>query len=284
MATKSTKKSSPQLIKTKPPDCKQKTTAPLQHGDETDFLTVLYDDQLKKCSVEIEDLKKQIERLSNENVSLKTELQQFKDNELQRTNQGEGQKTAKFAKKFSELYDIFWKNAFKEQIDKEGKSEEEGISFLLAIIKEANEYASKDVIEIQKIMSAFKLPPLPNEEKLPPKMVHVFKDAAKNMYNNFKEPLAHVSVEKFLQSQKKSGKTFGKATTVYAGTCAVFCLFMYFEDPPVYLDVDIPGGEFDTEKYRPYKNTGGEYKYQVWPCLYLHKGGPILGKGIAEGK
>ncbi|XP_061174104.1 uncharacterized protein LOC133183133 [Saccostrea echinata] len=314
MATKSTKKSKPQLIKSTATDSKQKTTLPVQHEDETNFLLGLYDEQLKKSGVEIEDLNKKIESLSTENVFLKDELQKFKDYKLERYEEkvedleskvtelerqltlakegqtenadlSKGPKKINFATKFSELYDIIWKDALKEQIDNEGKSEEDGISFLLTILKDANVFSSTQVIEFQNSMSPFTAGRgIPNEKNLPPGVVQQFKDIAKNIYNSMKEPLSHIFVGKFLHSQKTSGKTFGKATTMYAGACAIFCWFKCFEDPPLYMDVSIPNGKFDTEKYRAYKNTGTEYRYLVWPCLYLHKDGPMLVKGVAQGK
>lgn len=58
---------------------------------------------------------------------------------------------------------------------------------------------------------------------------------------------------------------------------------MCMQDPAVYIDSDMPKGKFDKDKYRAYTKSGEEYAFLVWPPLFLHKEGPMLGKGIAQG-
>jgi hypothetical protein len=50
------------------------------------------------------------------------------------------------------------------------------------------------------------------------------------------------------------------------------------------MDPGLPKGNFNADIYRGYTKTGKEYKYLVWPPLYLHKDGPMLGKGVAQAK
>ncbi|XP_052795242.1 myb-like protein X isoform X2 [Mya arenaria] len=42
-------------------------------------------------------------------------------------------------------------------------------------------------------------------------------------------------------------------------------------------------GEFEKDKYKEYTTRGKYTEFHVWPIMYLHKGGPMLGKGIAQG-
>ncbi|KAH3737777.1 hypothetical protein DPMN_044371 [Dreissena polymorpha] len=41
--------------------------------------------------------------------------------------------------------------------------------------------------------------------------------------------------------------------------------------------------DFDTEKFKEYTSRGPFADYFVWPLMYLHQDGPMLGKGIAQG-
>lgn len=87
-------------------------------------------------------------------------------------------------------------------------------------------------------------------------------------------------LQAFLKNQKKK---YGKATAKYAEACAALCLYMCVQDPAVYIDSGMPKGKFDKDKYRAYTKSGDEYAFLVWPPLFLHKDGPMLGKGIAQG-
>ena len=68
--------------------------------------------------------------------------------------------------------------------------------------------------------------------------------------------------------------------------CIAVCWFMTVQDPPVYMDENVPSGnsQFNGEMYKAYTKTGKLYDYIVWPVLYLHKGGPMISKGVAQGK
>ncbi|XP_053398943.1 centromere-associated protein E-like isoform X2 [Mercenaria mercenaria] len=72
----------------------------------------------------------------------------------------------------------------------------------------------------------------------------------------------------------------------YIKKCMDICWSMCRHEPPVYVEFidvgdDIP---FDTNKYKPYTKSGKLLDYIVWPAVYLHKDGPMLAKGVAQGK
>ena len=60
---------------------------------------------------------------------------------------------------------------------------------------------------------------------------------------------------------------------------------MHLQTPPVHLDVDIETNtKFDANKFKQYTKSGSKIDYLVWPYLLLHKDGPVLCKGVAQGK
>ena len=61
------------------------------------------------------------------------------------------------------------------------------------------------------------------------------------------------------------------------------CWLMVIQDPPVVLTTKLTG-KFDTDRFRHYTKSGSTVDYVVWPVLFLHEGGPIICKGVAQGK
>ena len=60
---------------------------------------------------------------------------------------------------------------------------------------------------------------------------------------------------------------------------------MCIQDPPVYMETHFKKKKtFNKDLYKPYLHPGELYDYLVWPLLQLYKGGPVLSKGIAEGR
>lgn len=58
-------------------------------------------------------------------------------------------------------------------------------------------------------------------------------------------------------------------------------------DPPLALSENKNGEKFKSEVFRPYTRSQKDIKspvieMTVWPALYLHEGGPLLSKGVAQ--
>ena len=59
---------------------------------------------------------------------------------------------------------------------------------------------------------------------------------------------------------------------------------MSVQDPPVILDNMKDRRSFHTEMYKAFTKHGQAVDFYVWPALLLHEGGPLLAKGLAQGK
>ena len=59
---------------------------------------------------------------------------------------------------------------------------------------------------------------------------------------------------------------------------------MNINEPPMALDEMKESTVFNKDVYRFYQSGGRTVDYYVWPALRLYKGGPLLSKGVAEGK
>ena len=70
----------------------------------------------------------------------------------------------------------------------------------------------------------------------------------------------------------------------YIQKCSELCWRMQITDPPLCLKFDVKNGEnFDKNLYNAFTKNGSRIEYLVWPILFLHKSGPMMAKGVAEG-
>ncbi|VDI67731.1 Hypothetical predicted protein [Mytilus galloprovincialis] len=71
----------------------------------------------------------------------------------------------------------------------------------------------------------------------------------------------------------------------YIKKCSELCWMMQISDPPLYVNFDVNSGEnLNKNDYNVFTKSGSKIDYLVWPVLYLHKTGPMLAKGVAQGK
>jgi hypothetical protein len=59
---------------------------------------------------------------------------------------------------------------------------------------------------------------------------------------------------------------------------------MVVQSPPMTFAEFKPNEEFRKEIYKEYTTRGSHIDYVVWPALLLNQDGPIVGKGVAQGK
>ncbi|XP_053398962.1 uncharacterized protein LOC123556765 [Mercenaria mercenaria] len=72
----------------------------------------------------------------------------------------------------------------------------------------------------------------------------------------------------------------------YIAKCVNICWSMCRQEPTVKIDFPEEQGDmhFDTGVYKAYTKSGRLIDYIVWPAVYLHENGPLLCKGVAQGK
>ena len=59
---------------------------------------------------------------------------------------------------------------------------------------------------------------------------------------------------------------------------------MCIHTPPMAIHTSYPGDAFDTRLYKQYTLNGPYVDYIVWPALLLYEHGPVICKGVAQGK
>ncbi|VDI57719.1 Hypothetical predicted protein [Mytilus galloprovincialis] len=65
--------------------------------------------------------------------------------------------------------------------------------------------------------------------------------------------------------------------------CVYLCWCMVIQDPVLHLDDDeVLNTQIDKNTYEEFDKSGDSAAYVVWPALFLHKGGPLLCKGVVK--
>ncbi|KAH3833562.1 hypothetical protein DPMN_106874 [Dreissena polymorpha] len=73
----------------------------------------------------------------------------------------------------------------------------------------------------------------------------------------------------------------------YAEKCVEIIWLMYVHDPPMHLEWltrEQEGTAFKVDAYMPYTRPGTLFDYCVWPVVRMQRNGPVLCKGIAQGR
>lgn len=98
-------------------------------------------------------------------------------------------------------------------------------------------------------------------------------------------PVIEKEITNKLRNNQDIGDQVVDACKNYITRCVELCWLMRIQDPPVVLNWSIAKDRvFDTDTYKYYLSTGKELDYVVWPSMYLYDGGPLIMKGVAEGR
>ncbi|KAK3602811.1 hypothetical protein CHS0354_026362 [Potamilus streckersoni] len=264
---------------------------------------------------EISRLKKRIDKMDQESESFKAHLQEKerqlqeqklatkkayaeKDDALTRLSRHMGQqmsegnpnitdlsdknRPSKLGERYSELYDNEWTDAFECLTDKfyMDIDDKSGIEILRKILLES--YKSAFTFSLSQMKEAeYKLSG--SSKEVSPECKRLLKEARKHVDIKRADSLLADVVEGSLR--KVIDRRYLNETKVqeFASECVQLCWLMAIQDPPVVLAEDpVHGSRFDTNIYKHYTNSGDTFDYIVWPALLLHKGGPLLTKGVAQ--
>ncbi|KAK3582899.1 hypothetical protein CHS0354_009705 [Potamilus streckersoni] len=212
-----------------------------------------------------EQLKQQNSQLVQQADSLRMRLSELAGAKLTHDNASiadlsDANRPTKLADMYSELYDNQWTDAL-ENLSKQNPEEcEETLicclyNILIGIHNiKVNEILAKHLSEAAKLSSNV-----------------ASANIVKAFVNN--------------ANMKKRNRKAMKACKIYIEECVKLCWHMHVQTPPVCIDLKAAKGKvFARDVYREYKTKGAKLAFVVWPALFLHKTGPLLPKGVAQGE
>ncbi|KAL3879740.1 hypothetical protein ACJMK2_032026 [Sinanodonta woodiana] len=164
----------------------------------------------------------------------------------------------KLAKRFSEIYDNEWKDAFTSLRDKNKHDDDRtAIETLLSIIKRRGKSFELQINECQKLIAEI-----------------TYKDLQQNCENLIEDSAAR-------KEDKDRNREYLKLEPVekYCKLCIELIWRMCIEVPPIKLEF-IPNTEAISKHFRHYTMSGDRVDFVVWPVVFLHVNGPVLSKGV----
>ncbi|KAL3879269.1 hypothetical protein ACJMK2_031571 [Sinanodonta woodiana] len=253
-------------------------------------------EKVKSLMQELDSLREQTHRLEDEVNTLRFRLSELASAKMTHDNPtitdlSDPDRPTKLAEKYSILYDNQWTDAFAELTKSEPKASEKAITEqLLNILTDGFNFCKKvrqdQVTKLEQTM----LDPAQstkssqsNSNQVNEIFTKHLRDAAKacgivTSENIFKA---------FVSDTKKNTKyeKWMKVCGAYIEECVRLCWLMQVQNPPVCIDLASKDGQpFLKDAYREYTSSGKKIAFIVWPALFLHEKGPLLIKGVAQGK
>lgn len=204
----------------------------------------------------------------------------LRDNNPAITDLNDPNRPMKLGDQFSELYENEWTDAFSDIVDCKNLNltEIETIAVLLDMLKEVYNICLEDIEEQlsghKKLVQGF------SDDEIEP-FLKTAKESVKTNAANY-IPLLYRKITSSTSTCKTVAQ-YKDFSLAYVENCVKICYFAAVQNPPMVIDFE-PVQIFDKQSYREYTRSGTIVEYVVWPVLYLHKGGPILSKGVVQPK
>ncbi|XP_063413896.1 uncharacterized protein LOC134696168 isoform X2 [Mytilus trossulus] len=224
----------------------------------------------------------ELKKAKDEALSRLSEMMgvKLRENNPAITDLNDPNRPMKLGEQFNELYENEWTEAFLElqdlKTDDTPISEEDAVTILLKILKEINEQSIAELtLQLSGVLQSVQ--GLPQDD---------IKDFIKSIKDAFK---ANSGKYASLIHKKISMDDLHCPTVVqyvhccelYIENCAKICYLAAVQDPPMLLHFD-PEYVYDKQIFKEYTTMGRRVKFLVWPALFLHKGGPLLSKGVVQ--
>ncbi|XP_053399154.1 uncharacterized protein LOC123556779 isoform X2 [Mercenaria mercenaria] len=240
--------------------------------------------EIMKLQADLERMKDDMKRKEAEYKERLSSMasSKLRDNNPNITDLSDQNRPTKIAERLSELYDNQWTDAFDAL---EGSMPERQIiqtllDILLKVYEECCKLSSENFYErIQNCIES----PLEPRSKRPTTVV--LSEQLKQQIKEFRKTRAAIvikDIERVITPKLQIPYSHLNAVQTYISHCVWIGWYCAVQDPPLVLSVS-SSSKFDTILFKDYTSRGRYVQFVVWPALYLHEGGPLLSKGVAQG-
>ncbi|XP_045203860.2 uncharacterized protein LOC123556869 isoform X2 [Mercenaria mercenaria] len=232
---------------------------------------------------EVEAKEEALKRLSSMASS------KLRDNNPNITDLSDQNRPTKIAERLSELYDNQWTDAYDvlEGSMQEGQIIQTLLGILMKVYEECCKLSSVNFYErIQNCIES----PLEPRSKQPTTVI--LSEQLKQQIKEFRKTRAAFvikDIERVIKPKLQEvttriqiPKSHLNVIQTYISHCVWIGWYCAVQDPPLVLSVST-SSKFDTTLFKDYTSRGRYVQFVVWPALYLHEGGPLLSKGVAQG-
>lgn len=210
------------------------------------------------------------------------------------TDLSDANRPTKLAEKYTELYDNEWTDGLEELQKICHLADGDAVACLLQILKETykrNSREAKDQFEeieraIKGIMTRSKASMDGDKENIKgdtSSLRQYCKSLAKLSVGRLQQTFEGNDLRDFLDKYTRQAESQLPNVVAYTRKCVELTWLMCVQDPLVHLDAGEEYQHFQANMYKAFTKHGDSVDYYVWPALFLHEGGPLLAKGVAQG-
>ncbi|XP_052277826.1 uncharacterized protein LOC127876549 isoform X4 [Dreissena polymorpha] len=239
-----------------------------------------------------EKLQRECEKLENELSKCKTRLSKIMGNKLTDNNPAiadlsDSNRPAKLAEQFSNIYEMckeesqkqtsmLWRIAYMDIDSVIGLGRHDELTIPKDHKSDPTKHWTCETARVYDNVPVIKTGQSPNHLEI------------NKQIKEFRKYVAQISLDNLFQKIYHQLTHFGQAIhhpkmELYIRGCVNICWLMNIQEPPVaFTPKPEQFDQFSTELYRSYTQSGPAIAYLVWPTMLLHKGGPLLLKGITQ--
>ncbi|XP_076071463.1 uncharacterized protein LOC143042865 isoform X1 [Mytilus galloprovincialis] len=207
---------------------------------------------------------------------------QLKNNNPAITDLSDPDRPLSLVEKFSNVYDNEWTDTI-EEIEQVTGNEKAATKILLTVVIETYlecydlRHKGNCALELKNRSATVQIKV--NE------IADEYKIQLKKMKSNQLQSLKQGIMQKIAKNvDGKVLSCLSQSKKQYFEKCLELCWIMVCHSPPIHLDWEYKGHSFDLQILRPFTESGDVVDYIIWPVMFLHKDGPLLCKGVAQGR
>ncbi|XP_071126091.1 golgin subfamily A member 6-like protein 22 [Mytilus edulis] len=255
----------------------------------------------------ISNLEETIKGVRKEKDDLQTRLSSVAGEKLTKgnpsiTDLGDPNRPMKIGEKYGELYDNEWTDAMENTIEakkyypdlKESELEEIIIRHLHRLLKccyiECILKAEEQIHKLGEALAETMCLTLKTKDEIASLSVirealvlrrSKSEDFAKFLFEN--QVICNNTIADWDYVNKNENLMQILTQSTFFEKCIYLCWCMVIQDPVMHLDNDpVSNTPIDKNTYKEFVKSGDSVAYVVWPALFLHKGGPLLYKGVVQ--
>lgn len=265
---------------------------------------------IEKLREELKEEKEGKDHALNRLSELQSHLLKFGNPEI--TDLGDKNRPTNLGERYKEIYDNEWTDTFEFLTEKNDKKDPEALEILYAMLKCCSELCSESVQKQHMILAGLITDPLSVKAKtaldqfqsesstpetknttqaddapVPGKADVAIKEFCKGTANELLENITITDILPVMTKEEKFTDDMlqNEEVKIYLVKSFKLLWLMQTQHPPMFIDFTrSPGSAFDTNVFDTYTNRGPEIEQIVWPPVYLQEGGPLVSKGVAQGR
>ncbi|KAH3834974.1 uncharacterized protein LOC127879375 [Dreissena polymorpha] len=252
-----------------------------------------------------------VDKLNDEKKKLQDEVEELskKLSSVTIADLSDPYRPTKLVEVFGSLYDTQWTDAF-SSFEKKAIKEDQVINILREFIKRADRFCTESLLQVKDRIRGYAIEDISNPKiwirsqngekyqlvsRLTVGIESSVKDKVEGPINDLLRLLASVSGKniadifvqrpmEFVEKRFLKNETIRESLDTFAKQAVQIIWMMKVQQPPMELLWADPESKYDKQLFSFYVRQGEIVAQCIWPAVLLHKKGPVMARGIVQGK